>query len=91
MIEVKFLTRFIDITGERSIQIEDVANINELLEYLYQRYDATIKDVLFDNNGDLRDYLKVMLNGEDIRNIDGLNTTLKNGDQVAMFQTIAGG
>ncbi len=90
MIEVKFLTRFIDITGERTIQIEDLADIKGLLEYLCQRYDA-IKDVLFDNNGDLRDYLKVMLNGEDIRNIDGLDTTLKNGDQVAMFQTIAGG
>ena len=34
MIEVKFLTRFIDITGERTIQIEDLADIKGLLEYL---------------------------------------------------------
>lgn len=91
MIEIKFLTRFIDITGEKSIQIENIADINELIEYLCQRYNEPFKKVLFDDNGNLRDYLKIILNGEDIKDIDRLDTPLKNGDQVIMFQTIAGG
>ena len=32
-----------------------------------------------------------MINGEDIRDINGLETPLKDGDQVVLFQTIAGG
>ena len=32
-----------------------------------------------------------MINGEDIRDIDGSDTPLKDGDQIVMFQTIAGG
>ena len=46
---------------------------------------------VFDDKGNIRDYLKVMVNGEDIRELDGLNTVLNDGDQVVIFQTIAGG
>ena len=91
MIEIKFLTRFIDITGEKNIKIEDVPDINTLIEFLCKKYDESFKEVLFDENGNLRDYLKVMINGEDIRDINGLETPLKDGDQIVMFQTIAGG
>ena len=91
MIEIKFLTRFIDITGEKNIKIEDVPDINTLIEFLCKKYDESFKDVLFDENGNLRDYLKVMINGEDIRDINGLDTPLNDGDQIVMFQTIAGG
>ncbi len=91
MIEIKFLTRFIDITREKNIKIEDVPDINTLIEFLCKKYDESFKEVLFDENGNLRDYLKVMINGEDIRDINGLDTPLKDGDQIVMFQTIAGG
>jgi sulfur-carrier protein len=91
MIEIKFLTRFLEITGERNTQINDVKNMSDLIDVLCQKYGKEFKEVLWDDNGDLRDYLKVMLNGEDIRDINGLDTPLKDGDQVVMFQTIAGG
>lgn len=91
MIEIKFLTRFIDITGEKNLKTEDVPDINALIEFLCKKYDKNFKEVLFDENGDLRDYIKVMLNGEDIRDIKGVKTPLKDGDQIVMFQTIAGG
>lgn len=91
MIEVKFLTRFIDITGEKSIQVADIKNIEELMDHLCNRYDDKFKEVLLDDQGEIRDFLKVMVNSEDIRDIDGLKTPLKDGDQVVMFQTIAGG
>jgi molybdopterin synthase sulfur carrier subunit len=90
-IEVKFLTRFLGITGERKTQIDDVNNVSDLINILLQKYGEKFKDLLLDTNGNLRDYLKIMINGEDIRDIDGLETTLKDGDQVVMFQTIAGG
>ena len=91
MIEIKFLTRFLEITGERKTQIDDVDNVSGLMDILLQKYGAKFKDLLRDNKGNLRDYLKIMINGEDIRDLDGLDTPLKDGDQVVMFQTIAGG
>ena len=91
MIQIKFLTRFLEITGERNTQIDDVNNISDLVDILLQKYGKEFKDLLMDANGNLRDYLKIMINGEDIRDIEGLETPLKDGDQVVMFQTIAGG
>ncbi len=90
-IVVKFLTRFLEITNERKTLINNVKNISELLEELSDKYGKEFNDLLKDNKGELRDYLKIMINGEDIRDIDGLDTSLKDGDQVVMFQTIAGG
>jgi|BarGraIncu00222A_1022003.scaffolds.fasta_scaffold318855_1 molybdopterin synthase sulfur carrier subunit len=90
-IEIKFLTRFLEITGERTTQIDDVNNISDLIGVLIKKYGEEFKEILWDDKGNLRDYLKVMLNGEDVRDIDGLETPLKDGDQVVMFQTIAGG
>lgn len=90
-VEVKFLTRFIDITGEKTTQIEGSENISQLINALCEKYDETFRDVLLDEDGTIRDYLKVMVNGEDIRDIDGTETPLKDGDEIVMFQTIAGG
>ncbi len=91
MINIKFLTRFLEITGERTTQIDNVNNISGLIDELSNKYGKEFNEVLWDDNGALRDYLKIMLNGEDIREINGLETLLNDGDQVVMFQTIAGG
>jgi len=90
-VEVKFLTRFIDITGEKTTQIEGSENISQLINALCEKYDKTFRNVLLDEDGTIRDYLKVMVNGEDIRDLDGIETPLKDGDEIVMFQTIAGG
>jgi len=88
---VKFLTRFIDITGEKTTEIKDAESISQLIEALCEKYNETFKDVLLDDDGTVRDYLKVMVNGEDIRDLDGTETKLNDGDEIVMFQTIAGG
>ena len=90
-VKVKFLTRFIDITGEKTTQIEGSENISQLINALCEKYDNTFRDVLLDEDGNIRDYLKVMVNGEDIRDLDGTETPLQDGDEIVMFQTIAGG
>jgi sulfur-carrier protein len=90
-IDIKFLTRFLEVTGERNTQIDDVNNVSDLINILLKKYGEKFKDLLLDSDGNLRDYLKIMLNGEDIRDIKGLETPLNDGDQIVMFQTIAGG
>ena len=48
-------------------------------------YDAMLE------NGDLRPYFKIMLNGHDISLAKGLDTTVREDDQIAIFPPIAGG
>ncbi|MGZ7044585.1 MAG: MoaD/ThiS family protein [Methanobacterium sp.] len=91
MVELKFLARFRDITGEKSLNIDYSGNLGSLIDILTEKYGNEFKDALFDNNGDLRDYMKVLVNGEDLQAIGGLDGEVKDNDEIVIFQTIAGG
>jgi len=49
-----------------------------------------IKDRLIDN-GDLRRFVNVYVNDEDVRFIGGLGAELADGDQVVVLPAVAGG
>ncbi|SFC82667.1 Molybdopterin converting factor, small subunit [Nocardioides terrae] len=51
---------------------------------------AGIKDRLIDN-GDLRRFVNVYVNDEDVRFLGGLGAELKDGDQVVVLPAVAGG
>jgi len=89
MVEVKFLARFRDITGERSVIIEHNGKIADIINILTEKYGNEFKEALFDKNGNLRDYMKILVNGEDTG--EGLETEIKDDDEIVIFQTIAGG
>ncbi len=91
MVTIKFLARFKDITGDRDVEIDYNGSISGLIDILCFKYDNQFKEAIFNKKGDLRDYMKILVNGEDIRTINGLKTGLNEGDQVVIFQTIAGG
>ena len=91
MVEVKFLARFRDITGERSVNIEYNGNILDLMDILTEKYGNEFKDALFDKEGNIRDYMKILVNGDDVGASGGLKAEVGDGDEVVIFQTIAGG
>ncbi|MEN4018456.1 MAG: ubiquitin-like small modifier protein 1 [Methanobacterium sp.] len=91
MVEIKFLARFRDIAGERSVNIEYNGNISDLMDILTEKYGNEFKDALFDREGNIRDYMKILVNGEDVGTNGGLETEVGDEDEVVIFQTIAGG
>lgn len=91
MVEVKFLARFRDITGERSVNIEYTGNISDLMNILTEKYGNEFKDALFDKEGNIRDYMKILVNGDDAGASGGLEAEIGDDDEVVIFQTIAGG
>ena len=91
MVNIKFLARFRDITGERSVSIEHNGSITDLMNTLTEKYGNEFKDALFDKEGNLRDYMKIIVNGEDVESTGGLESKVGDTDEVVIFQTIAGG
>jgi len=56
--------------------------------------DATypgLKNRLCDEKGDLRRFVNIYVNEEDIRFLNGKETSLKDGDEVSIVPAIAGG
>jgi len=50
-----------------------------------------IKDRLCDETGELRRFVNIYVNEEDIRFLKGKDTSLKEGDEVSIVPAIAGG
>jgi MoaD family protein len=74
--------------GEKSVT-GDGANLSALIDDLESSHPG-IKERLLDE-GDLRRFVNVYVNDEDVRFIGGLEAELKDGDQVVVLPAVAGG
>jgi molybdopterin synthase sulfur carrier subunit len=50
-----------------------------------------LKQRLYDEQGELRRFVNIYVNEEDIRFLKGKETALKEGDEVSIVPAIAGG
>jgi sulfur-carrier protein len=65
-------------------------SVTELLDSL-EKACPGIKSRICDEQGQLRRFLNVYVNSEDIRFLDGAGTSLKDGDEVSIVPAVAGG
>jgi len=66
------------------------SNLAELLDSLEDSCPG-IKGRLCDDEGKPRRFLNFYVNSEDIRFLEGTDTTLKDGDEVSIVPAVAGG
>ena len=74
--------------GESSADVEG-ATVGEVLDSLYERYGELRSRIAED--GGLRRFVNVYVGGEDIRFLDGLDTSVSDGDEVTILPAVAGG
>jgi molybdopterin synthase sulfur carrier subunit len=65
-------------------------NVGEVLRALTAAHPDTSAQ-LFDAEGELNRYVNVYLNDEDVRVLDGLETSVKDSDSVVILPAMAGG
>ena len=75
--------------GKDKVEVES-ANLGDLVEKLNGEFPG-FKDRLVDEEGELRYFVNIYLNGEDVRFIDGLNTSTSSGDEISIVPAVAGG
>jgi molybdopterin synthase sulfur carrier subunit len=75
--------------GAAEVDVEG-ASVADALSQLEGRYPE-IKRLLFDDTGELRRFVNLYVNGEDIRFLSGLETDLKAGDEMSIIPAVAGG
>jgi sulfur-carrier protein len=74
--------------GEKAVSAEG-ATLSALIDDLEGNHPG-IKDRLIDD-GDLRRFVNLYINDEDVRFIGGLEATLSDGDTVVVLPAVAGG
>jgi len=75
--------------GEKEVQASG-DDVGSLLGQLAEQHPAT-QSQLFGPDGSLNRYVNVYLNDEDVRVLDGLGTTVKDGDTLVILPAMAGG
>lgn len=78
------------LTGEQDTVQAAGANVGELIEDLDRNFPG-IKERLCDENGNVRRFVNIFLNDEDIRFLDEKATAVKETDELSIVPAIAGG
>jgi sulfur-carrier protein len=68
----------------------EASTVGQLIDDLEQRYPS-IQGRLRDDAGELRRFVNLYVNGEDVRFKQGLGTSLESGDELSIVPAVAGG
>ncbi len=88
-IEVRIPTILRNYTGGEKAVSAEGASLSALIDDLEARHPG-LKERLIEN-GDLRRFVNVYVNDEDVRFLGGLEAPLADGDQVVVLPAVAGG
>ncbi len=89
--EVRLYATLRPIVGGRTAEVPDhCATIGDVLTALSADY-PDLAPHLLDDEGAVRQYVAVMVDGRDIRHLDGLNTKVGAESGIDIFPPVAGG
>lgn len=89
-VKVRIPTPLQKLTNEQEEVDVKASSIRELIGSLEKNYPG-IKDRICDESGNVRRFVNIFLNEEDIRFLNKESTSLKDGDVVSIIPAIAGG
>jgi molybdopterin synthase sulfur carrier subunit len=75
--------------GEAEVSV-DGGTVGDALRALAERYPTT-REQLFSPEGELNRYVNIYLNDEDVRVLEGLDTSAAESDTVVILPAMAGG
>ena len=89
-VTVRIPTPLRALTAEQDVVSAGGENLAAVIDDLDGSYPGFRERVL-DDTGEIRRFVNVFVNGEDVRFLDGLHTAVANGDEVSIVPAMAGG
>ncbi|NSW81049.1 MoaD/ThiS family protein [bacterium] len=87
---VKIPTPLRRLTNEKDEVSTSSTSVESMITDLESQFPG-IKDRLCDENGEIRKFINIYVNEEDIRFLKGPDTEIKDDDTVSIIPAIAGG
>ena len=75
--------------GQKTVSVEG-GTVGEALNALTGQY-PNLRQHLFGEDGNLRSFVNVYLNDEDVRYLQFVNTPVKDSDKISIVPSVAGG
>ena len=79
-----------NLTGNLSKVSGEGSTLESLVANLDGSYPG-MRERVMDESGQLRRFVNIYVNGEDVRFMSGLETAIKDGDEVSIVPAVAGG
>ncbi|MCY3918913.1 MAG: MoaD family protein [Chloroflexi bacterium] len=89
-VTVRIPTPLRKLTQEQDVVDASGATLAAVVVDLEASYPG-LQDRLIDETGEIRRFVNVFVNGEDVRFLDGLGTAIGEGDEVSIVPAVAGG
>jgi molybdopterin synthase sulfur carrier subunit len=91
IVHIKSFANFRDILGkDLNVEVANDSTIKTLLDDLIST-KPRLKNALFEESGQIKEYVILMKNRKNINTLDGFHTQLAEGDEVAILPPVAGG
>ncbi len=74
---------------ETTLDLGDT-NVKAVLDKLIEQYGADFERRILDK-GEVRRFVNLYVNGEDIRHLSGLNSSVKSTDEISILPAVSGG
>ena len=75
--------------NQDKVEVE-ASTIGEFIDSMENDYPG-FKERVMDESGQLRYFVNIYLNGEDVRFLQGVDTATKSGDEISIVPAVAGG
>jgi molybdopterin synthase sulfur carrier subunit len=89
-VKVRIPTPLRPLTNDADVVSGEGGTLGSVIDGLEATYPG-IKDRICDDTGEIRRFVNVYINGEDVRFLQGLQSELKAGDEVSIVPAVAGG
>jgi molybdopterin converting factor small subunit len=76
--------------GERTVAVDGAQTVAEALESLVARYPG-LRPRILDDGGSVPSFLNIFVEGEDIRLLSGLDTSVAPTSTILLLPAVAGG
>ncbi len=94
-IKVEFLGHVRNVIGsvrEEYVEISEGASIADLLVMLSEKFGEPFQKAIYEKSGaDVKSNYIITVNGYLLNQLDGVETKLKNGDNVVILPIVSGG
>ncbi len=91
MVKVRFSSALNSVTGTRETIVElGDTTVKSVFGELVNKFGAEFEKRIFEN-GEVRRFVNVYVNGDDIRHLDGLDTPVTDSDEISILPAVSGG
>jgi molybdopterin synthase sulfur carrier subunit len=91
MVKIRFSSALSNVTHARETTLQlGETTVKAVLDKLVEQYGADFEKRILDK-GEVRRFVNLYVNGEDIRHLSGLSSPVKDADEISILPAVSGG